>query len=103
VRNEEVLFRIKEQRNILHEISKRKANWIGHILYINCLLQWVIEGKIKGGIEVARRRARTRRNLLNYLKERRGYPHLKEETLDRTMWKAGFEIGFGPVVRQTTK
>jgi hypothetical protein len=31
VRNEEVLFRVKEQRNILHEISKRKANWIGHI------------------------------------------------------------------------
>ena len=31
-RNEEVLLRVKEQRNILHEISKRKANWIGHIL-----------------------------------------------------------------------
>jgi hypothetical protein len=32
VRNKEVLLRVKEQRNILHEISKRKANWIGHIL-----------------------------------------------------------------------
>ena len=31
VRNEEVLLRVKEQRNILHEIRKRKANWIGHI------------------------------------------------------------------------
>ena len=31
VRNEEVLHRVKEQRNILHEISKGKANWIGHI------------------------------------------------------------------------
>jgi hypothetical protein len=51
-RNEEVLFRVKEQRNILHEILKRKANWIGHILRRNCLLQPVIEGKIKGGIEV---------------------------------------------------
>jgi hypothetical protein len=50
VRNEEVLLRVKEQRNILHEISKRKANWIGHILCRNCLLQQVIEGKIKGGI-----------------------------------------------------
>ena len=49
VRNEEVLLRVKEQRNILHEISKRKANWIGHILRGNCLLQRVIEGKIKGG------------------------------------------------------
>jgi hypothetical protein len=50
VRNEEVLLRVKEQRNILHEICKRKANWIGHIR--NCLLQRVIEGKIKGVIEV---------------------------------------------------
>jgi len=49
VRNEDVLIRVKEQRNILHEISKRKANWIGHILRRNCLLQHVIEGKIKGG------------------------------------------------------
>jgi hypothetical protein len=50
VRNEKVLFRVKEQRNILYEISKRKANWIGHILRRNCLLRQVIEGKIKGGI-----------------------------------------------------
>jgi hypothetical protein len=49
VRNEEVLRRFKEQKNILHEISKRKANWIGHILRRNCLLQRVVEGKIKGG------------------------------------------------------
>jgi len=49
VRNEEVLLRVKEQRNILHEIRKRKANWIDHILRRNCLLQRVIEGKIKGG------------------------------------------------------
>jgi hypothetical protein len=49
VRNKEVLLRVKEQRNILHEISKQKTNWIGHILRRNCLLQRVIEGKIKGG------------------------------------------------------
>jgi hypothetical protein len=48
VRNEEVLLRLKEQWNILHEICKRNANWIGHILRRNCLLQQVIEGKIKG-------------------------------------------------------
>jgi len=47
VRNEEVLLRVKEQRNILHEICKRKANWIGHILRRNCLLQRVIGGKDK--------------------------------------------------------
>jgi hypothetical protein len=47
VRNEGVLLRVKEQRNILHEMSKPKANWIGHILRRNCLLQQVIKGKIK--------------------------------------------------------
>jgi len=52
VRNEEVLLTVKEQRNILHEIRKRKANWIGHILHRNCLLQQVIEGKIKGGYKL---------------------------------------------------
>ena len=40
---------------------------------------------------------------LDDLKERRGYSHLKEEALDRTMWRARFGRGFGPVVRQTTK
>ena len=35
VRNEEVLLRVKEQRNILYEINKWKANWIGHILHRN--------------------------------------------------------------------
>ena len=50
-----MLLRFNEQRNILHEIRKRKTNWIGHILHRNCLLQQVIEGKIKGQIEVTRR------------------------------------------------
>jgi hypothetical protein len=62
VRNEEVLLRVKEQRNGLHEISKRNANWIGHILRRNCLLRQVIEGKIKGRIEVTGRRGRRRRS-----------------------------------------
>ena len=83
VRNEEVLLTVKEQRNILQEISKRKPNWIGNILRRNCLLQRIIERKIKGGIEVTGRRGRARRKLLDDLKERRGYSHLKEEALDR--------------------
>jgi hypothetical protein len=90
VRNEDVLFRVKEQRNILHEVRKRKVNWIGHILCRNCLLQRVIEGKIQGGIEVTERQGRRRRKLFGYLKERRGYSHLKEEALDRTIWRARF-------------
>jgi hypothetical protein len=64
VRNEEVLLRVNEQRNILHEIRKRKANWIGHILRIHCLQKKVIEGKIKGEIEMTRRRGRRSNKLL---------------------------------------
>ena len=70
VRSEEVLLRVNEQRNILHEIRKRKANWIGHILHTNCLLKQVIEGKIKGEMEVTRRRGRRRKKLLDDLKDR---------------------------------
>jgi len=51
---------------------------------------------------VTGRRGRRRRKLLDDRKERRGYSHLKEEALDRTMWRARFRRGFGPVVRQTT-
>jgi hypothetical protein len=56
VRNEEDLLRGKKQRNVLHEIRKRESDWIGHILRKKCLLQRVIEGKIKGAIEVKGRR-----------------------------------------------
>jgi hypothetical protein len=69
----------------------------------NCLLQQVIEEKIKGEMEVTGRREIRRRKLLDDLKERKGYAHLKEEALDRTMWTARFGRGFGPVVSQTAK
>ena len=72
MRNKDVLLRVKEQRNILHEIRKRKANWIGHILLRNCLLQRVTEGKIQGWIEVTGRQGRRRRKLLDAHNERRG-------------------------------
>ena len=93
VRNEEVLLRVNEKRNILHEIRKRKANWIGHILRRNCLLKQVVEGKIKGEMEMERRRERRCKKLLHDLKDRRGYSHLKEEALDRTMWRHRFGEG----------
>jgi hypothetical protein len=70
VRSEEVLLRVKEHRNILHEIRKRKANWAGHTLRRNCLLQWVIEGKIKCGIEVTGKRGSRCRKLVDDFKER---------------------------------
>ena len=55
VRNEEMLLGVNEQRNIVREIRKRKANWIGHILRRNGLLKQVFEGKIKQEMEMARR------------------------------------------------
>jgi hypothetical protein len=67
VRNEEVLLRVNEQRTILQEIRKRKANWIGHILCRSCLVKQVIKGKIKGEMEVTRSRGRRRKKLLDTL------------------------------------
>ena len=52
---------------------------------------------------MARRRGRRRKKLLDDLKDRRECSHLKEEALDRTMWRHRFGGGFGPVVRQNTE
>ena len=95
---QELLLRVNEQRNIIHEIIKRKVNWIGHILRRNCILKEVIEGKIKRQIEVTRRQGRRRKKLLDDLKDRREYFELMEEAVDRTMWRNCFARGFGPVV-----
>jgi hypothetical protein len=103
VRNEEVLHRVKEERNIVHTITRRKANWIGHILLSNCLLKHLIEQKIEGRIEIMEGRGRRRQQLLDDLKEKRRDWKLKEEALDRNLWKTPFGRGYGPVVRQTTE
>ena len=47
-------------------------------------------------MDVTRRRGRRRKKLLDDLKDRRGYSHLKEEALDRTMWRNRLGRGFGP-------
>jgi len=95
VRNEEVLLRVNEQRNILHEIRKRKANWIGHILRRNCLLKQVIERKIWGEIEVTRIQGRRRKKLLDDLKGQErilsfeggsSRSHYVEESFWRRLW-----------------
>ena len=64
--------------------------WIGHILRRNCLLKHVIERKIQGRIEVTRRRGRRCKQLLDGLKEKRGYCKLEEEALDRTVCRTRF-------------
>jgi hypothetical protein len=69
VRNEEVLHRVEEERNILHRIKRRKANWIRYILHRIYLLKHIIEGRI----EVMGRQGRRLRQLLDGLKETRGY------------------------------
>jgi hypothetical protein len=61
----------------------------------------LLKERYKGGIEVTEKPGRRRRKLLDDLKERRGYSHLKEKAMDRTMWRARFGRGFGPVLRQT--
>jgi hypothetical protein len=90
MRNEEVLQRVKEQRNILHTIKRRKAKWIGHILRRKCLLKHVIEGKLEGRTEMMGRRGRRRKQLLDDLMEKKRYWKLKEEALDRTLWRTRF-------------
>jgi hypothetical protein len=103
VRNEDVLLRVNEQRDILHEIRKGKCNWFDHILLRNCLLKQVIEGKIKVDMEMTRRQGKRRKKLLDDLKNMRGYSHLRKEALDRTMRRNHFGGGFGPVGRQNTE
>ena len=71
------------------------------VVLISLILLFIfrsIEGKIKGQIEVTRRQGRRRKKLLDDLKDRRGYCELKEEGLDRTMWRNRFARGSGPVV-----
>jgi hypothetical protein len=99
VRNEEVLYRVKKERNILHTVKRRKGNWIGHILGRNCFLKHVTEGRLEGGIEVTGRRGKRYTQLLGDLKGKSRYRKLKEEALDHTLWRTRFGRGYGPVVR----
>jgi hypothetical protein len=99
VRNEEVLQRIKDERNILKTTKIRKVNWIGHMLRRNCLIKHVIRREIDVRIEVTVRRGRTRKQLLDDFKENRRYCKLKEEALDCTLWRTRIGRGYGPVAR----
>jgi hypothetical protein len=101
VRNKEELRRDKKERNILHTVKGNRANCVGHILRRNCLLKHVIEGKIEEKIEGTGRRGRRRKQLLDDLEEKGGSWTLKEEALDRTVWRTRFGSGYGPVVRET--
>jgi hypothetical protein len=58
-----------KERNVLHRVKMRNANWIGHILSRNCLIRHVIEGKTEGWMEVKERRRRRRTQFLDELTE----------------------------------
>jgi hypothetical protein len=100
VRNKDILHRVKAERNFLHTIKRRKANWIGHILCRNCLLKHITEGKIEGMIEVGGRQGRRCAQLVDDHKEKRGYWKLKEGALDHTLWRTCFGRGYRPVIMQ---
>jgi len=100
LRNEEVLLRVKEARNILHAIKRMLANWVGHMLHRNCRLKHVTEGKIEGRMQVTERQGRRRKQLLNNLKKMRGYRKLKEEALYCSLWKTCFARDYGTLVRE---
>ena len=84
--NEQVLGRVGEKRTLLNNILRTKANWIGHILKINCLLHDAIEGQMTKVKRVERRKTL----LLDDLRNRRRYCELKEEAEDRNSRKLQF-------------
>jgi len=78
-------IRVKEERNNLRRVKRRKANGAGHILRRNFILKRVIEEKIEGRIEVNGKRRRIHKQLLDDLMEMRGYWKLKAEALRHSM------------------
>ena len=97
-------------------IFRSKKNWascgkkicIGHhvknsLFLSNSKERWIFSTSFRRNTQLWWRRGRRRKKLLDDLKDRRGYSHLKEEALDRTMWRNRFGRGFGPVGRQNTE
>jgi hypothetical protein len=85
VRNEKVLHRVKDERNILNTIKRRKDNWIGHILRSSrlILVKYVIQVRMEGSIQ-----ERRCKQLLDDLKKMK-YWKLKKEASDCTVWRTG--------------
>jgi len=84
VRNEEVLHRVKEKRNVVHTVKGREVDWIDHIWRRNCLIKHVIGGNSEEKKEVTGMRGGRCKQLLYDLKEKRRHWTLKEETLADT-------------------
>ena len=85
VRHGKVLHRIKEEINILHTVSRRKAKWIRHILRRNSVVKHIIKRKEEGRIELTVSRGRRRKQLMDtLLKERRGKDRIDGQTRKKT-------------------
>jgi hypothetical protein len=82
-------YTVKEDRNILPTIKRRKANWIGHILCMNCLLKHVIEVKIEGKAEETGRWGRICKQSVDHLKgKEKTLESEREHThLENSLWK----------------
>jgi hypothetical protein len=92
--NHLVLLRVKEERNVLHPMKRRKSNCTDHIVHRNCRLKHIIEGKIEEGIKVTGRQGKRRKQLLDDLKGTIGYSKFKEEAADCTLWRTHFDKGY---------
>ena len=90
ITNEVVLRRLQENRSLISNALKRKANWIGHILRRNGLLHDILEGKMEGGN--ASRLGRRRIQILDDLKNGKRYWELKEEVENREGWRTRFRV-----------
>ena len=100
---EEVLHRAEDERNVLHTIKSRTDKLVIYKSRRNCLLKHVIARNIERRVEVVRRCGRRGKQLLDGLKESRWYWILKEEELDRVLWRPCLGRGYGIVVRRTAE
>jgi hypothetical protein len=98
-----VLSRVKEDRNSLSNVKRRKVNWMDHILRTNCLLKDVTDRTVEGRVEVTEKREGRRKWLLDDLKETREFWKLIEGPLALNPWRNRCARGYGSVVRQTTE
>jgi hypothetical protein len=88
-------YRIKT--NGISNKQQKEGKLTGLIIF--CFLKRVIEGKIEGQVEVTGGRGRRLKQLMYDFKETKGYWKMREDALDRTIWRTRF----GPVVRQTAE
>jgi hypothetical protein len=87
-----------EETNILHIRSGSNANWIVLVLHSNCLIKYIIEGKIQGRIKVMGRCGRRCKQILDDLKDKTQCWTLEDEALDHIVWRTCCGRGYGPVL-----